>query len=56
MAWSVVGTQAHEGSKTYRGVTAQRAQHKVAATGFRVAAQYFSAFGVDELHNVLRFK
>ena len=56
MAWSVIGTSAHKGSKTCRRMAAQRAQHEVAAVGVRATAQCFTAYGVNELHSVLRFK
>ena len=56
MAWSVIGTQTHEGVKTCKRMTAQRAQHKVAAAGVRAAGQCFTVYGVDELCNVIRFK
>jgi hypothetical protein len=56
VAWSVIGTPAHEGSKTCRRMTAQRVQHRVAADGTRAAALRFTAYGTDELRNVERFK
>ena len=56
VAWSVVGTPAHKGSKTCERMAAQRAQHKVAAACARAAAQRFTAYGKDDLRNVLRFK
>ena len=37
-------------------MTAQRAQHMVAAAGARAAGQRFTAYGADDLRNVLRFK
>ena len=56
VAWSVVGTPSHEGSKMCRRMTAQRAQHRVAATGALAVEQRFTAYDEDELRNVLRFK
>ena len=56
VAWSVVGTPAHVGSKTCQWMTAQRAHHKVAAEGVRAEAQRFKAYGEDTLRNVLRLK
>ena len=47
---------AHKGSKTCRRMPAQRDQHEVAVAGVRAAAQRFTAYGADELRNVLRFK
>ena len=52
-AWSIIGTPAHEGSKTCRRITAQRTQHKVAAEGVWTAGQRFTAYEEDELHNVM---
>jgi hypothetical protein len=42
VAWSAIGTPAHEGSKTCRRMAAQRAQHEVAAVGMRAAEQRFT--------------
>ena len=56
VAWSVVITSAHKGSKTCRRMTAMRRQHEVAAEGVRDAVQRFTAYGEDKLRNVLRFK
>ena len=56
VAWSVVGTPAHEGSKTCWRMKAQWAQHEVAAAGVRATAHRFTAYGADELRNVLWFK
>ena len=56
VAWSVVGTPAHEGSKTCRRMTAMRRQYEVATEGVRAAAHRFTAYGEDGLRNVLRFK
>ena len=56
VAWSVIGTPAHEGSKTCKRMTAQRAQHEVAAAGVRAAVQRFTAYGAEELRNALWFK
>ena len=56
VAWSVICTPAHEGSKTCQRMTAMREQHVVAAAGARAAMQRFTAYGADELRNVLRFK
>jgi hypothetical protein len=55
-AWSVIGTPAHEGSKTCRRMAAQRAQHQLAAADMRAAELRFTAYGSDELCNVERFK
>jgi hypothetical protein len=56
VAWSAIGTPAHEGSKTCRCMAAQRAQHQTAAAGMRAAGLRFTAYGTDELRNVDRFK
>jgi hypothetical protein len=56
VAWSVIGTSAHEGTKTCRRMTEQRVQHQVAAEGLQAAAHRFTAYGTDELRNVERFR
>ena len=56
VAWSVLGTPAHEGSKTCKWMTVQQTQHELAAAGIWAAGQRFTAYGADELRNVLRFK
>jgi hypothetical protein len=55
VAWSVIGTPAHEGTKTCRRMTAQRGQHVVAAADMRAASHRFMAYGADELRSVERF-
>ena len=37
VTWSAIGTPAHEGTKIYRMMTAQRAQLKVTAEGLQAA-------------------
>ena len=56
VAWNVVGTLAQKGSKTCRRMTAQRAQHQVAAEGMRDADLRFTAYGSNKLRNIKWFK
>ena len=53
VAWSVIETPAHEGSKAYRRMTAEQAQHKVVAVGSRAAKRRFTTHKEDELCNIL---
>ena len=55
VAWSIIGTPAHKGTKTCKRMTEQRAQHQVAEAGVQVAARRFTVYGTDELRNVERF-
>ena len=43
VAWSVIGTPSHKGSKTCRRAMTQQVQHKVAAAGVWALAQHFMA-------------